>query len=173
MSTVVPSLSFLWVIRVIDSITALTSFGPRIVVRSPTSTRPVTSLKRSILVGLKFRIDIHRRRHRVAARDTAARADQVDHAAARAGHRQRVKRVVRIVAGVIVGTRRDYCAVDPADRRAGFSRECRTASGCRRGTSRFKITIGKIVRWLAGIQAASPRCLSWPGSMSPGSPSLL
>ena len=47
----VPSFSFLCVMRVMDSITAVTSSGPRIVVRSPTSTSPVTSLGRSTLVG--------------------------------------------------------------------------------------------------------------------------
>ncbi len=75
------------------------------------STRPLASRGAIDLGGTVRGIHQHRGRHRVAARVGVLRADQRQQFAARTGPRDAVHRVVRVVAGVVLGTRRDDRAV--------------------------------------------------------------
>ena len=109
-------------------------------------------------------VDHAGRRHRVAAGVRGTRADQRRRATVRAGLVDAVHRVVRVVAGVVLGTRRDDRAVDrrrPSPARC--ARGCRAGTRCREWNARPSCVSVKLVPVAALVML---------GIMSPGRPSL-
>ena len=105
--------------RCIDSSTATVSSRLSRFASSPVSTRPVTSLARSTFVGRTDRSISPAGAIELPPESDALRADQRQQLAVGAGAMDAVHRVVRIVAGVVLGARRNHGAVDRWLRVAG------------------------------------------------------